>query len=254
MKILIMSSSFTVYEIDKDGNSKARIIDNINGFRDNLQNYLTKRDLMLVISGNPKKVRHNDPLDITREGFKLSGIPFKEYIYIDDTNKHLIKDYIKRADCIQLHGGHLPRCNAFIEELGLRELIKDFNGVILGASGGAMNLADDVYCIPEEDGEAIDKNFKRHLRGCALTDINIIPHFDLFRKMQKDGLNMLNDILLPDSKDTPLLAIPDGSYVIQTDTDKTLYGEAYLLKDGQIKQICEKDKKMEMNKENYYEL
>ena len=41
MKTLIMSSSLTVYEKDKNGNEFARIIDNDNWFLDNLRKYMT---------------------------------------------------------------------------------------------------------------------------------------------------------------------------------------------------------------------
>lgn len=251
MATLILSSSFTFYKQDEDGNKIPTIIDNNNGFRDNLQKLLTKRDFCLIISGNPKKKRTHNPLDINIAGFEMSGIGFKEYIYLDDSNKHLAREYISKADCIDLCGGHLPTCNDFVEELNLRELLKDYKGVIIGASGGGMNLADKVYCIPEATGEAIDKNFKRVLRGCALTNINIIPHFQFSKSMQIDGMSMLNDILLPDSKEISMIAIPDGSYIIQDDNSIKLYGEAYLLKKGKMEIINQNNKITELKGENY---
>jgi hypothetical protein len=50
---------------------------------------------------------------------------------------------------------------------------------------------------------------------------------------------MLEDILIPDSKKTPMIALPDRSYIIQQGNSVEVLGEAYLLKDGEIKQICE---------------
>ncbi len=250
MKTLIMSSSFTVYKQDEHGSRVPQVIDNINGFKETLQKHLIKRNLYIAISGNPNKKRTTDPLDLTRKGFELSGIPFKNYLYIDSCNKQLLEKHIKQADCIQLHGGHLPTANAFINELNLKELIKDFNGVILGASGGAMNLANDVYCIPEESGEPTDPKFKRHLLGCGLTSINIIPHWGLFKNMQINGLSMVKDILLKDSQNFPLIALPDGSYMVQTDTSSTIFGEAYLLYKGQVKQLCQQNKSVCISAQN----
>ena len=126
MKTLIMSSSFTTYELDKNGNKIARIIYNDNGFLDNLRKYFTNRKCMVIISGNPKKKHIGDPNDITRKSFKMSGIPFEEYIYVNDENKLNIKQYIQKASVINLFGGHLPEANAFITELNLKELLKDF--------------------------------------------------------------------------------------------------------------------------------
>ena len=156
MKTLIMSSSFRGFTIDENGNKIPCEIDNENGFLDTLKKYLTKRKCMVIISGNPKKVHTKDPNTITRQYFALSGIPFDEYIYVNNENKHNIKEYVKRASVINLFGGHLPTANAFINELNLKELLNDFNGVVIGASGGAMNMADNVYCIPEVFGEHKD--------------------------------------------------------------------------------------------------
>lgn len=240
MKTLIMSSTLSVYDIDQNGNEYARIIDNDNGFLDNLRKHMTSRKCMVVISGNPKKKRYGDPNEITRQSFAMSGIPFDEYIYVNDDNKEHIAEYIAKADCVNLFGGHLPRANAFINELNLKELLKDYNGVIIGASGGAMNMADQVYCIPEVEGEHIDPTFDRYLKGLGLTNINVIPHYHLFEELEfTDGTKMLEDILLPDSKKTPMIALPDRSYIIQQDDKIEIFGESYLLKNGEIKQICE---------------
>ena len=250
MKTLILSSSFTTYDTDSDGNRIPRVIDNENGFLDNLKKYMTKRKCMVIISGNPKKLRSEGPNYITRESFKMSGIPFEEYIYVDDSNKHNIKEYISKADCVNLFGGHLPTANAFINELNLKDLLKEFNGVIIGASGGAMNMAEKVYCIPEVEGEHTNKSFERILNGLALTNINIIPHYQFFEKMVfSDGVKMLEDILLPDSNKMPMIALPDRSYIIQKKNQTNIYGEVYLLKDGEINLINKKNSIVELNKE-----
>lgn len=250
MKTLILSSSFTTYNTDENGKRTARIIDNENGFLDNLKKHFTDRKCMVVISGNPKKKHLSDPNKITRESFLMSGIPFDEYIYVSDENKHKIKEYIKKASVINLFGGHLPTANAFINELNLKELLKDFNGVIIGASGGAMNMANKVYCIPEVEGEHIDKNFNRIIPGLALTNINIIPHFRLFEQLTyTDGTKILEDILLPDSIKTPMIALPDRSYIIQRGDKATIYGDAYELKNGTINKICQNENQYELQGE-----
>ena len=101
-----------------------------------------------------------------------------------------------------------PLTGKFINELNLKELLKDYNGVIIGASGGAMNMAKKVYCIPEIEGEHKDKSFKKILNGLGLTNINIIPHYKLFeKKVFSDKIRMLEDILLPDSKKISMIAL-----------------------------------------------
>ena len=237
MKTLIMSSSFRGFTIDENGDKIPCEIDNENGFLDTLKKYLTKRNCMVIISGNPKKIHTHDPNRITRQYFELSGIPFDEYIYVNDQNKAHIKEYIAKADCINLFGGHLPTANAFVNELNLRELVRDFNGVLIGGSGGAMNMADVVYCKPEAEGEFADKSFKRYLKGLGLTNINIIPHYYLIKDRCLDGGRIIEDIIAPDTYKTPLIVLPDGSYIVQDGGKKTLFGEAYLFKNGKLEKI-----------------
>jgi dipeptidase E len=239
MKTLIMSSSFKGFTLDENGNKIPCKIDNENGFLDTLKKYLTKRRCMVIISGNPKKLHTKDPNDITRQYFALSGIPFDEYIYVSDVNKEHIAEYIAKADCINLFGGHLPTANTFVNELNLRELVKDFNGVLLGGSGGAMNMADTVYCKPEAEGEFADKSFKRYLRGLGLTNINIIPHYYLIKDKTLDGGRIIEDVIGPDTYKTPMIVLPDGSYIVQQGDNVEIFGEAYLFKDGKITQINE---------------
>jgi len=247
MKTLIMSSSFTAYYKDENGNKIPRVIDNDNGFLDALKKHLTNRKCLVVISGSPKKEHLTDPNLVTKVSFEMSGIPFDEYIYVNDENKNNIKEYVQKATAINILGGHLPTGNAFIEELNLRELLKDFNGVIIGASGGAMDMADNVYCIPEVEGEHTDKDFNRVLKGLGLTNINVVPHFQYFKTMKfTDGIKMLEDILLPDSKKMPMIALPDRSFIIQKNGKQTLFGEAWLLKDGKIEELCENNNSIEL--------
>ena len=56
-------------------------------------------------------------------------------------------------------GGHLPTQNTFFNNIKLRDKIKKVHALIIGGSAGAMNLAENVYCIPELEGEALDPNF-----------------------------------------------------------------------------------------------
>lgn len=237
MQVLVLSSSFTFYRVE-NGIKIPQVIDNNNGFLDTLKKYLTKRDCMVVISGNPDKKRTGDPLDVTRKGFELSGIGFKEYIYVDSRNQDEIAKYIKKADCIDLCGGHLPTCNEFINRLGLKELLKNFNGVIIGASGGAMNMASNVYCKPENEGEVIDKTFKRCLKGLGLTNINIVPHYNVIKEKMLDGVSIVADILIPDSITRPLILLNDGSYIVKQGNVATIYGECYKLHKCNMERLC----------------
>lgn len=247
-KILILSSSFRGFTIDKNGNKIPCKIDNENNFLDTLKKYLTKRDCMVIISGNPQKTKTHNTIEITKKYFELSEIPFKKYIYVNIQNKDNIKEYINQADCINLFGDHLPTGNKFINELNLKDLLKDYSGVIIGGSGGAMNMAETVYCKSEESEEFLDKSFKKHLKGLGLININIIPHYNIIKNKSIDNVRIIEDILIPDSFTNEFFLLPDGSYIVQENKINTLYGEAYFMKNGEAKQICKNGESLNISK------
>lgn len=245
MQTLIMCSSGVPYSIVNGEKVPARF-SNDNKYLSNLKRLFTKRDCFVEISGKStidaeKTKQGKDHLAILKKTHELSGITFKEYIYVDDSNKDHIKDYIQKADVISLRGGHGPTCNKFVNELNLKDLLKDFKGIVMGGSGGAMNLADKVYFPPEEPGEVLDPHYTKDYKGCALTTINIFPHFDEVRHHIRDGLEVEHDILLPDSYKYELIALNNGSYIIQQGNRIEIFGEAYLIKNGEIEQICKND-------------
>ena len=53
-----------------------------------------------------------------------------------------------------------------------------------------------------------------------------------------DDLRVFEDIAYPDSYGHEFYALNDGSYIMREDGKTTLYGEAYMIKDGQQWQIC----------------
>ena len=129
----------------------------------------------------------------------------------------------------------------------MKELIKNNqDAVICGMSAGSMNCANTVYCPPELEGESLDPNFQIYLKGLGLTDINIMPHFNTLQYDVLDGKHMVKDIILPESYNIEILAIDDYSYVLIENGEKTIYGSAYILKNGTIKQINENNNILEL--------
>ena len=54
-----------------------------------------------------------------------------------------------------------------------------------------------------------------------------------------DGMRVLEDVTFADSVGHEIIALNNGSYIMVDDGKTTLYGEAYLIKDGQQTQICQ---------------
>lgn len=114
-----------------------------------------------------------------------------------------------------------------------------WDGIVMGISAGNMNCAELVYAQPELPGEAVSASYQRFIQGLGLTDCNILPHYQAVKEDLVDGLRLMEDITYPDSYGHSFLAIPDGTYVLQTEDRKEVRGEAYLIEEGQIRRICE---------------
>ena len=173
----------------------------------------------------------------TTIAFAQAGITFSAYQVLDGTNAEDAGKLVAESDFIILAGGHVPTENAFFQEIGLRELLEDFDGTVMGISAGSMNLAEEVYVQPEEEGEGIAPDFARFAPGLGLTDVNILPHYQKVKDNILDGLRLFEDITYADSMDHEFFALPDGSYFYQDDETLLLCGKAWRIKDGILEQL-----------------
>ena len=231
MNVFITSSPYL------DGADRA-ILNPENQFIDQLRQALPPLPRALFVASDPEQhdLTCSFGMDTTI-AFSQAGITFSAYQVLDGTNAEEAEHLVYESDFIILAGGHVPTQNAFFREIGLRELLQDFDGTVMGISAGSMNLADTVYVQPEEEGEGIDPDFERFAPGLGLTDVNILPHYQKVKDNILDGLRLFEDITYTDSQGNSFFALPDGSYFYQTDDDLLLFGEAYLVRDGVVSQL-----------------
>ena len=242
--ILFLTSSLDAYEKDENGVKHPHDFGNENGILDNFKKYIKKYDnFLFVASQTEDENKTGIYANIIFKSFEMT-LPFKNYRVLDHRTKDQAQDLIKNADFIYLCGGHVPSQLALFEQLNLRELIKNTNAVICGGSAGSMDSADIVYCPPELDGEAKDKNFKRYRQGLGITNINIYPHWnpDLIDQEFLDGQNIFKDIMLEDSKTKPFVAFDDGTYILEIDGKAKLFGKAYYFENGTYTEIKNMEK------------
>ena len=174
-----------------------------------------------------------------RDIFRRSGFAFRRFEILDRRNEKQAAALVERAELIFLAGGHVPTQNRFFAQIGLRELLKGYEGVVIGISAGTMNSAELVYAQPELEGEAVSKEYRRFLPGLGLTKTMVLPHYQLVKNDVLDGLRVFEDIAYPDSMGRCFYALPDGSYLFGKDGKEELRGEAWRIKDGRIEKICE---------------
>ena len=193
---------------------------------------------VLIICSDPNDYEKNDSVcRCMKESLPMSSLSIA-YVCICDNRNRFAVDDLKNIDVIMLAGGHVPTQNQFFQEIDLKNKIKCFGGLVIAWSAGSMNCAENVYAIPEIEGEAINPNYQRWIEGLGLTDINIFPHFQSFREEMLDDMRVIEDIVFPDSFTHDVVGLNDGSYIVVDKDTKMLCGEAYSIRDGKMKQIC----------------
>ncbi len=209
-----------------------------NGLLDSLKSIWVQNAKVLIICADPSDHEKNDSIcACLKESLPMSGLSISSIDKCDDRNLNAVDD-LKNTDVLILAGGHVPTQNRFMKQLRLRDRLPDYPGIIVAWSAGSMNCADVVYAGPELDGEAIDPCYERWITGLGITDINIFPHFQSLQDDYLDGLRLIEDITFADSIGHEILALNDGSYILLDNGRATLFGEAYMIKDGQQRQIC----------------
>lgn len=209
-----------------------------NGLLDNLKSIWKPNANVLIICADPSDYENNDSVcACLKESLPMSGLSISHIDKCDERNQNTVDD-LGSVDVLILAGGHVPTQNRFMKQLRLRERLQDYPGIVVAWSAGSMNCADNVYAGPELEGEAIDPLYERWITGLGLTDINIFPHFQSLKDDYLDGLRLIEDITYADSIGHEIIALNDGSYIMLEDGKTTLYGEAYMIKDGQQWQIC----------------
>ena len=209
-----------------------------NGLLENLKSIWIQDANVLIICADPSDHNKNDSVcDCLKASFPMSGLSISCIDKCDDRNPDVVND-LRSIDVLVLAGGHVPTQNEFMKQLHLRERLQDYKGIVVAWSAGSMNCAENVYAGPELEGEAIDPLFKRWITGLGLTEINIFPHFQSLKDDCLDGLRLIEDITFADSMGHEIIALNDGSYIMIDDGRATLYGEAYMIKDGEQWQIC----------------
>lgn len=228
MSSIFLTNGFDFWIENENGQKKAVKLAN-KGFIDNLKKEIKSFDNLLLIASSPDDYNKNDEYcALIAKSLSLSGVKFNLVDILDSRNWLFSKSLVKNSDLIILMGGNPVEQINFFESIELREKLKKFDGCIMGISAGSINMASNVYC--SEDGD-IEKSI--YYKGLGLTNINIEPHFDLNDKSRIDN------ILIPDSRKSPFIAINNDSYIVLKNKSINLFGEGYYFYKGAYKKIEE---------------
>jgi len=230
---VLLSSSPCVYQAPR------AILNPENCFLRHLYRLLPGEIRCLFVCSDPDSPYWTDKVAYEMaEAFALVGLPFADLQVLDRRTDQNAPALIRRSNFLILSGGHVPTQNAYFREIGLRQLLQGYDGLILGISAGSMNAADPVYAQPEEAGES-DPDFPRFLPGLGLTGLQILPHYQMVKDDMLDGKRLFEDITAADSMGQRFYVLPDGSYFRIENGITTLHGEAWCMENGTMQQISQ---------------
>lgn len=222
-----------------DNSRQVTGFDPMNRFPENLAAYWPDGARCLVISAFPSEAEACDEMRHSmEESIRDAGFPVSCLDIWDDRTADFSAECLDSYDVVFLGGGHVPTENAFFQRIGLRESLRLFDGLVIGISAGTMNAADIVYAQPELPGEAVNPAYSRFLYGLGLTDTNVLPHYQMVKDFELDGMRLIDDITCGDSFGRRFLALPDGSYLLIANGTEYIWGEAYEISDGKMRQVC----------------
>ncbi len=217
-------------------NADRAILNPANGFVDRMRAALPDHPRCLFICSHPDSAYLTDKYAADMDAaFSEAGMPFDGLTVLDSRTDEHAAELISQSDLIILAGGHVPTQNEYFSRIGLRELLKNYHGVLMGVSAGSMNAAENVYVQPEMEGESRE-NFQRWAPGLGLTNTNILPHYQQIRDWYLDGKRLFEDITYADSHGHAFYALVDGSYLYIAKGEEEMLGEAYRIADGMMVQ------------------
>ena len=231
--VLYLTSSFIPYQ---EAGSYARMEpSDCYGFFDDLKTEWPEEASILCVPADPENEEDTKiQMDRVLDAFEFSNLPVKETKILKNESGNELKKLISKANVLFFAGGHAPTQLAYMKTIGLKNALSEYDGIIITLSAGSANSAYNVYLVPEFDGEATDPNFVKFSDGLDLTNIQMIPHMEYMKSMKLDGLDYINDIIIPDSYGRRFYMITDGSYFKIKDGRTTFSGIGEIVEDGKI--------------------
>ena len=145
---------------------------------------------------------------------------FEQVNIVDDLSKDI--NIIANSDVVYLLGGNYETQLNFIIENKFDEILKDFNGILLCTSCGAMNVAKKGYYSKDED---VTNSF--FYNGIGLTNVTIDPHFDINNQEQINEAKKM-------SYNHLIYGVPNDSCIKANNDNLKFIGKIYTFKNGNM--------------------
>ena len=155
----------------------------------------TKRIVYIPGSNTPEKIEKAlaKYIPAFTEHFKKIGIVFDTVECITpDTDETKAKESVENSNMIMLMGGNPVLQQELYLSKGLKPILKNYHGVILGFSAGAMNMSKHIIITPCSD-EYPDFDIRP---GLNLSGISIYPHANFEGECFPDKIDAGGDVTM----------------------------------------------------------
>ena len=139
------------------------------------KNEMTDTKSIVYIPGSPQKIEKAKTKYVPAftDHFRKAGIQFESsYLISPEMDSEEAKDLINNASFVMLMGGDPFAQKEMCEKLAILENLKNYNGVMLGFSAGAMLMSKNIIITPCSE-EYPDFHIEP---GMNLSEISIYPH------------------------------------------------------------------------------
>lgn len=167
-------------------------------------------DKCVFISSRTDEFRANDErMHSISNWFKSINIEFKQSSVLDDrASKQDIHRELNEATCIYLMGGDTKRQMAFIQQNEIETCLLKHNGVLIGLSAGAINMAK-----------------------LGLVESHVVPHFGNYQS------DFVEKEIMPLTYDKIIYGLNDNAVIAHSDNGIVFAGDVFELKSGVMRQI-----------------
>jgi dipeptidase E len=135
-----------------------------------------------------------------------------------------IKERISEADLIYLTGGVPTVLVERLKKSGVRNLLRDFKGIIVGRSAGALALCRKCIVTCRRTSEI------KIIYGLGLVDLTLKAHYKLGKDEKLVGLSKTEDVF----------AVPKDSAIVYDNGKLSFINNVYLFCNGKRQTVNEK--------------
>lgn len=187
-----------------------------------LSEALPVRHSLVFVSAWPDDAARNDDDAAGMHGmFTEWGMGFERFAVIDErTPPDVGARMLREADCVFLMGGNPTAQMHYIRQRRLAETLRSFDGVLLGVSAGAINMAQRALDVWESP---------KPYAGLGLTGITIKSHVN---EREQALLERLQEISAAES--LPICAMEDESAIFLTGDGADWLGHIRFIENGAV--------------------